>query len=340
MKKLFILALGIISATSAAKADNYTITAHLNDKMNGETAYLINFDTEEKIDSAVINNGIATFKGTAPDKATFASVVVKRRGVGNVILESGDIVLEKGNVNGGVLNEIMRAHKNEQMKLVSEFRALPDSIQKERYQEFNDRLDKLNNYAMTENINNPVGYMLLTQQLNKMNADELNALIAKYPAIGQYHRVAAKKAILDKKAETGVGRKFKDFEVEYNGKTYRLSDYVGKGKYVLVDFWASWCGPCIRQTGVIKEILKEYGPKGLEVVGVAVWDKPEDTLEGIKSHELPWTNIINAQSIPTEIYGIQGIPCIILFGPDGTILSRDKQSDDLKADVAEAMKNL
>lgn len=340
MKKLFILALGIISTASVAKADNYTITAHLNDKMNGETAYLINYDTEEKIDSAVIGNGIATFKGTAPEKATFASVVVKRRGVGNIIVESGDIVLEKGNVSGGVLNEIMRAHKNEQMKLVSEFRSLPDSIQKERYEEFNGRINKLNNYAMTENINNPVGYMLLAQQLGKMNAEELNAMIEKYPVIGQYRRVAAKKAVLDKKAETGVGRKFKDFEVEYDGKTYRLSDYVGKGKYVLVDFWASWCGPCIRQTAVIKEILKEYGPKGLEVLGIAVWDKPEDTLEGIKSHELPWTNIINAQSIPTEIYGIQGIPCIILFGPDGTILSRDKQSDALKADVAEAMKNL
>ncbi|MDE5953436.1 MAG: TlpA family protein disulfide reductase, partial [Duncaniella sp.] len=132
---------------------------------------------------------------------------------------------------------------------------------------------------------------------------------------------------------------FKDFEVTYNDSTFRLSDYVGKGKYVLVDFWASWCGPCIRQTAVIKDLYKEYGPKGLEVIGVAVWDKPEDTLKGIESHELPWKNIINAQSIPTEIYGIQGIPCIILFGPDGKIISRDKQNDDLRNDVAKAMES-
>ncbi|MDE6062843.1 MAG: TlpA family protein disulfide reductase, partial [Duncaniella sp.] len=98
-----------------------------------------------------------------------------------------------------------------------------------------------------------------------------------------------------------------------------------------------WCGPCIRQSAVIKDIYKEYGPKGLEVIGVAVWDKPEDTLKGIKDHDLPWMNVINAQSIPTEIYGIQGIPTIILFGPDGTILSRDKQSDELRSDVAKAM---
>lgn len=137
--------------------------------------------------------------------------------------------------------------------------------------------------------------------------------------------------------ETSEGKMFKDFEVTYNDSTFRLSDYVGKGKYVLVDFWASWCGPCIRQTAVIKDLYKEYGPKGLEVIGVAVWDKPEDTLKGIESHELPWKNILNAQSIPTEIYGIQGIPCIILFGPDGKIISRDKQNDDLRNDVAKAM---
>lgn len=85
--------------------------------------------------------------------------------------------------------------------------------------------------------------------------------------------------------------------------------------------------------------LKEYGPKGLEVIGVAIWDEPENTLRGIKDHELPWRNIINAQNIPTDIYGIRGIPCIILFGPDGTILSRDKQDEELNADVAKAIDN-
>ena len=134
---------------------------------------------------------------------------------------------------------------------------------------------------------------------------------------------------------------FKDFEITYgDGTSKKLSDYVGKGKYTLVDFWASWCGPCIRETAVIKDIYNEYGPKGLEVLGVAVWDEPENTKDAIEKHQLPWPQIINAQTVPTELYGISGIPCIIIFGPDGKILSRDKQGDALRADVKAAMEGL
>lgn len=112
---------------------------------------------------------------------------------------------------------------------------------------------------------------------------------------------------------------------------------INSGKPAMVDFWASWCGPCIRETKVLKEIYEEYGSKGLDVLGVAVWDEPANTLKAIEQHQLPWPQIINAQTIPTDLYGIAGIPCIILFDPEGNIVSRDKQDDDLRADVAAAM---
>ncbi len=88
---------------------------------------------------------------------------------------------------------------------------------------------------------------------------------------------------------------------------------------------------------MIKEILEEYGPKGLEVLGVAVWDEPQNTLRAIENHQLPWQQIINAQTVPTDLYGISGIPCILLIAPDGTILSRDKQDEELRADVKAMM---
>ena len=85
---------------------------------------------------------------------------------------------------------------------------------------------------------------------------------------------------------------------------------------------------------MLKELYQKYKDKGLDVLGVAVWDKPEDTRAAISRHGLTWPCIIDAGTIPTDLYGISGIPCIMLIGPDGTILSRDKQDDELRADVA------
>ena len=114
--------------------------------------------------------------------------------------------------------------------------------------------------------------------------------------------------------------------------------YVGKGKYVWVDFWASWCGPCRAEIPNIKELYDKYHSKGLDVLGVAVWDKVEDTQKAIKELGIVWPQIINAQQIPTELYGIQGIPHIILFAPDGTIVARDLREEAMKEKVAEVMK--
>ena len=136
---------------------------------------------------------------------------------------------------------------------------------------------------------------------------------------------------------TAEGKPFTDFEIEYQGTKHRLSDVVGRGDYVLVDYWASWCGPCIRQTAVIKDLYNELKDKGLKVLGVAVWDEPDATLAAIKKHDLPWECWLNGGNVPTDLYGIMGIPCIILYGPDGTIISRDKQDDELRAAVRAAM---
>ncbi|MBR4755568.1 MAG: TlpA family protein disulfide reductase [Bacteroidales bacterium] len=127
---------------------------------------------------------------------------------------------------------------------------------------------------------------------------------------------------------------FADFEVGGN----KFSDYVGKGKYVLVDFWASWCGPCKAEVPNIKNVYEKYSGNDFEVLGVAVWDKPLATAKAIKDLELPWNQIVNAQSIPTDIYGIEGIPHIILFGPDGKIVKRNLRGDEIEAEVAKYVK--
>ena len=144
------------------------------------------------------------------------------------------------------------------------------------------------------------------------------------------------------KKGTKEGLLFTDFTVEQvegdETSKVSLSDYVGKGKYILVDFWASWCGPCRREIPNIASVYEKYAGEDFDVLSIAVWDKPEDTVKAAEEHGVVWKQIINAQRIPTDIYGIDGIPHIILFGPDGTILKRDLRGAAIEEEVAKYVK--
>ena len=146
-------------------------------------------------------------------------------------------------------------------------------------------------------------------------------------------RVQAMKKSLDASSKTAEGQMFTDFEVD----GVKFSDFIGKGKYMLVDFWASWCGPCRGEMPNLRSVYEKYHGDKFDMLSVAVWDKPEDTVEAAKEENIVWNQIINAQRIPTDIYGIQGIPHIILFGPDGTILKRNLRGEAIGKAVAEAL---
>lgn len=334
--KILTIALGtVMTACSATAAnDSYTVTADVPAEFNGKTAFIVNFDTGEKIDSVAVANGTATFKGEIAKPVT-ARLIVDGNRAGTFILESGDIKIADRNTTGSKLNDLNASIMNQvQQRFMAPFQALPqDSTADAARQKILDSYNQFTDSVFNANIDNPIGYTIFLEKAYDMSLPELKKFLNAHPSLKDYKRVNTIVEAGEKKAATQPGRKFVDFTVKNDTLTQSLSDYVGKGKPVLVDFWASWCGPCIRETKVLKELLNEYGPQGLEVLGVAVWDEPDNTLAAIKRHNLPWPQIINAQTIPTDLYGITGIPCILLIGPDGTILSRDKQDEALRADI-------
>ena len=222
------------------------------------------------------------------------------------------------------------------------------------YESFFGPYNDHNLKTYTENTDNFVALYALQNLINEFEDAQLDSLMNLLaPALQEHRYVQRMRKAIAARVETGEGRMFKDFTVNtVVGQTrsvppqpkyqeVKFSDYVGNGKYVLVDFWSPWCGPCRREMPNIKQVYDKYKGKDFNVLSIAVWERQpvEVTIETAAKLNMTWDQINNAQSIPTEIYGIEGIPHVMLIGPDGTILKRGLHGAAIEEAVAEYINN-
>mgnify|MGYP002521751642 CR=1 FL=1 len=123
-----------------------------------------------------------------------------------------------------------------------------------------------------------------------------------------------------------IGQQFTDLEMaDPDGKMHKISELVGEGKYVLVDFWASWCGPCRAEMPNVLEAYNKFHDKGFEVVGVSFDQKKEAWVKAIGQLKMPWLQISDLkgwQCAAAPIYKVNSIPDNILIDPQGKIIDR------------------
>jgi len=147
--------------------------------------------------------------------------------------------------------------------------------------------------------------------------------------------------IPDLAAATDVNNTFVDIALPGpQGQTVRVRDYVGQNKLVLIDFWASWCGPCIRELPHVVKAYDLYHDKGLEIVGVSLDKDKASWLAAIEQTGQKWPQMSDLKGWDCEgalFYGIQAIPANVLIDEHGKIIARDLRGDDLINTIAQQL---
>lgn len=168
-------------------------------------------------------------------------------------------------------------------------------------------------------------------------ADEVQKLLKTFDQRMQKNYYA--KTMLDKISQTKaceVGQPAPDFEVkDLNGNLVKLSSL--KGQYVLIDFWASWCGPCRKEIPNLKKVYAEFKDKGLKLVGLSIDDREANWRKAIQEEQLDYLQLWDPEKATMKLYNYNGIPFIVLISPEGIILEKQLRGADVRKKVVKHM---
>ncbi|MDR1369539.1 MAG: AhpC/TSA family protein [Dysgonamonadaceae bacterium] len=363
---IFLVSLILICFSCEQKGKYGIIGVVTSSDMEGKQVYLVKYNDAgvEKCDSTRIKDSWFSFEGIQEIPELYYIRVengntMKKRAI---LLEPGAIVvtiLDNIIVNGTPANDAYQQYLEEQASIDDRLDVVSTKIEaeqdtetftEEREAELNKEYDaiykeKRESYAgyFSENINNPLGAEEFGVYGRRLEPEQLAVVLSKgneafkTGKIGIFYQER-----LDAVQKTAVGQQFVDIiSKDPSGNAISLSDYAGKGKYLLVDFWASWCGPCRKEMPVMVELYQKYKYKKFEIVGYSLDRNAAAWTKGIEDLNMVWPQMSDVnfwQSEPVKNYAVPHIPYTILLDPSGTVIARGLVGNELKNKLEEVLK--
>ena len=366
MKKILLMATaGLLAFASCQEKAGYTIKGTIEGVAEGDTVYLQNFvdGSLVKMDSAVVKGGAFEFKGT-PDSVTVSRYVTYRKNgmrmTAMVFIEKGDITLNMGveanKVAGTMCNDAYQQFMdkfvaiNKEMSEIYQKSKTDTTLTDDQRKDLEKQLAEKDSLGtemvyncINENINNLVGVQLLTSYANAFETAKVKALLDKVPAAYSADKdIVALKEHIATIEKTEVGQKFIDFAMNTpEGKEVKLSDFISQNKYTLIDFWASWCGPCRAEMPNVVAAYNAFKAKGFGIVGVSLDNNAEAWKKAIKDLNITWAQMSDLKGWSCEgakLYGVRAIPATVLVDQEGTIVARNLRGEELAAKLGELLK--
>jgi peroxiredoxin len=377
MKYLLVIAfLVTVSACNNSGSGKLTINGELKDAP-ATKAYLelINYDNTPPlvIDSVTLSNGKFTLKGeTVEESLLQIRFPAEQTAPLLFVVSDAGTINFKGNWNDARSLRITGSKASERLRLfvdsltvtqqklytvqtqIQQGAGLPDSAKMLMQQQAQQMVDAFTTYVKqtAAQDKSPVVSMfavsLNTGKSIPENETAYNDLLKRFPkhagvqsVVKQFRESVAASNNQQKaeEAKPGVGKIAPDFSLpDVNGKTISLSSF--KGKYVLIDFWASWCGPCRAENPNVVSAFNKYKNKNFTILGVSLDKTKEAWLQGIKEDGLTWTHVSDLkfwESSVVPLYGINGIPYNILVDPEGKIIATELRGSNLENVLAQIL---
>jgi len=366
MKNVLIILVFALAAFSCQSAkDEYSIKGSVAGVETGKVYLQKLVDGQpQSVDTADLVGGKFTFKGKMEmpdirflrlnDQDYFAQFFLDNA---NITVTANKDSLRNTKITGSPTQDVFKIYITEMEKLNKEVMALQEKYQSAMSMNNTDAAEKAkidyqamidNNKVYTKNFvkehsNSVVSpYITLFQLASQIDGSELDSIASKFaPELSKSEYVVKINEIVQEQKKTAIGVMAPDFTMnDPEGKPIQLSSL--KGKVVLVDFWASWCGPCRQENPNVVKLYQQYHSKGFEILGVSLDKTKEDWLKAIAADNLTWIHVSDLQfwqNTAARLYGVNAIPQSFLLDKDGKIIAKGLRGEQLAKKMTELFPN-
>jgi len=371
-KFLVLAALSVLASCSKIGDNEFVINGTAEGVENGKMAILQVQDEMGVLpkDTVKIENGKFELKGSYPDGPEIAFIMIEgvNNGMVPFIFENGEIniivdkdTIQKSKIGGTENNEKFQKYNEETSPIFKRMVAFQKANQqkfidasksgdmktvealREENAVFQKEMDKLSEKFIEQNPNAFLSALLLENFIGRQSLDPkkvkdyFNTLTTDIQKTKSGKRVGEFVKALNSVAT--IGNNAPDFSAPNpEGKTVSLKESLGK--VTIIDFWASWCGPCRAENPNVVALYNEFHAKGLNIIGVSLDKDAAKWKEAIAKDQLTWTHISNLKHWEDPIakqYGVQSIPATFILDASGKIVAKDLRGAELKAKVAELL---